>query len=113
MTIIEADFMAEGAPQKIAGAALKALGSVDILINNAGGSRAFTLESTEAQWEEAMTLNFTRPRQLADALIDGMIARGFGRIITQLLALFDLTYYSSRIWLCAYRPQRRRTGSPE
>ena len=81
MTIIEADFMAEGAPHKIAGAALKALGSVDILINNAGGSRAFTLESTEAQWEEAMTLNFTRQRQLAHALLDQMMARKWGRIV--------------------------------
>jgi len=81
MTIIEADFMAEGAPQKIAEAALKGLGSVDILINNAGGSRAFTLESTEAQWEEAMTLNFTRQRQLAHALLDQMMARKWGRIV--------------------------------
>ena len=81
MTIIEADFMAEGAPAKISQAALKDLGSIDILVNNAGGSRAFTLESTEAQWEEAMTLNFTRQRQLAHALLDQMMARKWGRIV--------------------------------
>jgi 3-oxoacyl-[acyl-carrier protein] reductase len=81
MTIIEADFMAEGAPRKIAEAALKGLGSVDILVNNAGGSRAFTLESTEAQWEEAMTLNFTRQRQLAHALLEPMMKRNWGRIV--------------------------------
>jgi 3-oxoacyl-[acyl-carrier protein] reductase len=81
LAIIEEDFMQESAPQRIADAALKALGGVDILINNAGGSRAFTLESTEAQWEEAMTLNFTRQRQLAHALLDQMIGRKWGRIV--------------------------------
>ena len=48
LVIIEQDFMQEGAPEKIAKAALEGLGSVDILINNAGGSRRFTLESTDA-----------------------------------------------------------------
>jgi len=81
LVIIEADFMQEGAPQRIAQAALEALGGVDILVNNAGGSRAFTLESTEAQWEEAMTLNFTRQRQLAHALLGQMMASKWGRIV--------------------------------
>jgi 3-oxoacyl-[acyl-carrier protein] reductase len=54
---------------------------VDILVNNAGGSRRFTLDSTEAQWEEAITLNFTRQRQLTHQLLSQMIARKWGRII--------------------------------
>jgi len=73
--------MQEGAPQRIADAALKGLGAVDILVNNAGGSRAFKLDSSEAQWEEAMTLNFTRQRQLAHALLAPMMARKWGRIV--------------------------------
>jgi len=81
LVIIEQDFMAEGAPQRIAEAALKGLGAVDILVNNAGGSRAFKLDSSEAQWEEAMTLNFTRQRQLAHALLAQMMARKWGRIV--------------------------------
>jgi 3-oxoacyl-[acyl-carrier protein] reductase len=81
MAIIEADFMQEGAPQRIAGEALKALGSVDILVNNAGGSRPFGLDSSEADWEEAMTLNFTRQRQLAHALLGQMMERNWGRIV--------------------------------
>jgi 3-oxoacyl-[acyl-carrier protein] reductase len=79
--IIEADFMRDDAPQKIADAALAGLGSVDILVNNAGGSRKFDLDSTEAQWEEALTLNFTRQRQLAQRLLPQMIARKWGRIV--------------------------------
>jgi 3-oxoacyl-[acyl-carrier protein] reductase len=81
LVIIEQDFLQEGAPQKIAQAALAGVGAVDILINNAGGSRRFTLESTEAQWEEAITLNFTRQRQLTHQLLAQMMARKWGRII--------------------------------
>jgi 3-oxoacyl-[acyl-carrier protein] reductase len=81
LTIIECDFMKEDAPEAIADAALAGLGNVDILINNAGGSRKFDLKTTEAQWEEAMTLNFTRQRQLTHRLLDQMIARKWGRIV--------------------------------
>ncbi|HET9735857.1 MAG TPA: SDR family NAD(P)-dependent oxidoreductase, partial [Burkholderiales bacterium] len=41
LAIIEQDFMLPDAPQRIAQAALAALGSVEILVNNAGGSRPF------------------------------------------------------------------------
>ena len=80
-SVIECDFLREDAAATIAREALAALGSVDILINNAGGSRKFALHTDEAAWAEALTLNFTRQRQLADALIDQMIARKWGRVI--------------------------------
>ena len=80
--IIGCDLYAEDAATTLAGAAIQALGHVDILVNNAGGSRSFTdLHVSEERWQEAITLNFHRPRQLADALVDGMIARRWGRII--------------------------------
>lgn len=75
------DVLAEDAAERTSSQALKALGSVDILINNAGGSRQFGKDATEEQWHEAMTLNFTRPRQLTHKLLDQMIARKWGRII--------------------------------
>ena len=81
LAIVAVDFMQEDAPAKIADAALGALGSVDILVNNAGGSRRFTLEAGEAQWQEAMTLNFTRHRQLTHRLLAQMMARKWGRIV--------------------------------
>ncbi|MGC2517720.1 MAG: SDR family oxidoreductase [Burkholderiales bacterium] len=80
--VIECDFMREDAAQTLAAVALDALGSVEILVNNAGGSRKFELHTSEAQWHEALTLNFTRQRQLTDALIDQMIARKWGRVIS-------------------------------
>ncbi len=81
LVIIEFDFLKSGAPEAIAKAALEGLGSVEILINNAGGSRRFTLDSSEEQWEEAMTLNFTRQRQLTHQLLPQMMARKWGRIV--------------------------------
>jgi 3-oxoacyl-[acyl-carrier protein] reductase len=81
LVIIEQDMMAEDAAEKIAAQALAGLGAVDILVNNAGGSRKFQLHTGEAQWHEALTLNFTRQRQLADRLVDQMIARKWGRIV--------------------------------
>lgn len=80
--LIEQDMYAEDAAARIAAAATAGLGAVDILVNNAGGSRSFKdLHVSEEQWQEAITLNFHRPRQLGDALIDGMIGRGWGRVI--------------------------------
>jgi 3-oxoacyl-[acyl-carrier protein] reductase len=79
--IIVQDFMTEDAAQHIAGAALEALGQVEILINCAGGSRPMPLDAPEERWEEALTLNFTRQRQLTHALLPQMMARQWGRII--------------------------------
>jgi len=81
LVIIGCDFMREDAPETIAEAALKGLGSVDILVNNAGGSRKFDLKASEDQWQEAMTLNFTRQRQLTHRLLDPMMAKKWGRIV--------------------------------
>jgi 3-oxoacyl-[acyl-carrier protein] reductase len=80
--LIAQDMMADDAAARIASAATAGLGAVDILVNNAGGSRSFKdLHVSEEQWQEAITLNFHRPRQLGDALIDSMIARRWGRIV--------------------------------
>jgi 3-oxoacyl-[acyl-carrier protein] reductase len=80
--LIEQDMYVTDAAQRLAQAAVAGLGHVDILVNNAGGSRSFKdLHVSEEQWQEAITLNFHRPRQVADALIDQMIERNWGRII--------------------------------
>jgi 3-oxoacyl-[acyl-carrier protein] reductase len=80
--VIACDLYEAQASASLAQAAVVALGHVDILVNNAGGSRSFKeLHVSEEAWQEAITLNFHRPRQLADALIDQMVARNWGRII--------------------------------
>jgi 3-oxoacyl-[acyl-carrier protein] reductase len=79
--VIECDFMQKDAPGTIAREALDGLGSVDILVNNAGGSRRFALDTSDDQWDEALTLNFTRQRQLTHRLLQQMIERKWGRIV--------------------------------
>ena len=81
LVIIECDLMKDDAAKTIAEAALAGLGSVDILVNNAGGSRKFKLDTDDAQWHEAMTLNFTRQRQLTHKLLDRMMAKNWGRVV--------------------------------
>jgi 3-oxoacyl-[acyl-carrier protein] reductase len=80
-TTVACDVMADDAPARISAAALKALGHVDILVNCAGGSRPLPVDAPEERWVEAMTLNFTRPRQLTHAILPSMIAGKWGRII--------------------------------
>lgn len=79
--IIIQDMMEADAAANVANAALAGLGHVDFLINNAGGSRPFELGASEELWDEALTLNFVRHRQLTDRLLDQMIALKSGRII--------------------------------
>jgi 3-oxoacyl-[acyl-carrier protein] reductase len=39
------------------------------------------MEGTEAQWHEALMLNFTRHRQLTHRLLPQMVGRNYGRVI--------------------------------
>jgi 3-oxoacyl-[acyl-carrier protein] reductase len=79
--LIVHDALDEGYVEAVAGQSQAALGAIQILVNNAGGSRAFGKDATEAQWNEALTLNFTRHRQLTQHLLERMIATRWGRII--------------------------------
>jgi 3-oxoacyl-[acyl-carrier protein] reductase len=79
--IIVQDITREDAAQKLAAAALAELGRVEILVNNAGGSRPLPVDAPDEQWDEALLINFTRYRQITHALIPQMMERRWGRII--------------------------------
>ena len=80
--IVEIDVMPEGAPRRLADAAAKALGRIDILINSAGGSKpAIGVDTPDDAWDESMTLNFVRVRQLTHAVVPGMIETKWGRVV--------------------------------
>src|SRR6516165_3909227 len=72
--IIVADVMEPDSASRIRDVALAALGSVEILVNCAGASTPLPVDAPDEKWDHAMTLNFTRVRQLTQA-------RGFGRVI--------------------------------
>jgi len=79
--IVVADVMQPDSPQRIRDEASRALGKIEILINSAGGSRPLPVDAPDRNWDEALTLNFTRLRQLTHAILPGMIAQKWGRII--------------------------------
>jgi len=63
-------------------AALAACPSPDILVNNAGGPPPGDFrEWNRDTWIRALDANMLTPIALIQATIDGMIARGFGRIV--------------------------------
>ena len=64
-------------------AATAASGAIDILINNAGitGGNAKTWELEPAGWRQVMAVNLDAPFLTCRALVPGMIARGYGRIV--------------------------------
>ncbi len=80
--VIAHDIMAEDGPESLAAKALEALGSVDILVNSAGGSRKVDLYADVGTWDEGMDMNFNTQRRLTHALLPQMIDRNWGRIIT-------------------------------
>jgi 3-oxoacyl-[acyl-carrier protein] reductase len=63
-------------------AILAAMPDPDILVNNAGGPPPGDFrEWDEADWEKAVGANMITPIMLIKAVVDGMAARHFGRII--------------------------------
>ncbi|HJT62543.1 MAG TPA: SDR family oxidoreductase [Burkholderiales bacterium] len=63
-------------------AALKACPSPDILVNNAGGPPPGDFREWEREaWVKALDANMITPILLIRAVVDGMIARKFGRVV--------------------------------
>lgn len=62
--------------------ALEAFGRVDILVNNAGMRAAQGIaDMTVEQWRQVLAVNLDAPFFCAQAVVPGMMERGWGRII--------------------------------
>jgi 3-oxoacyl-[acyl-carrier protein] reductase len=79
--IIVQDLTEADAAERIKTAVDAKFPRLDILINNAGGSRPLEGLGTTEEWDEAMRLNFHAGREIAHAFVPGMQANRFGRII--------------------------------
>jgi len=79
--ILSGDLTDASQVARIAAGAQAALQRVDILVNAAGGSRPTSVDAADDVWEEAMALNFSAARRLTQALLPGMQAQGWGRVI--------------------------------
>ena len=80
--VIVADLMGNDAPAKVRAAAHEAFGRpLDILVNNAGlSSKPETIAADEV-WNASFDLKFTTVRRLTNAVLPGMRAARWGRII--------------------------------
>jgi len=83
------DLVAPDGPQKIAAAAVEALGHIDILVNNAGQSRPVDIVGIEEHWTGSMALDFDRPRQLTQQLLPHFIKQKHG-VILNLTSTYEL-----------------------
>ena len=85
-----ADVSDFGAIRDIVTRATELFGGVDILVNNAGNSGSAGLtqdaskfwDSEPAQWQPWIDVNFTGVMNCTHAVLRGMVARGYGRIVT-------------------------------
>jgi len=79
---VVADLADRAALQEIAAAAAGPFGAPDILINAAGiNTRQHADDVTPDGWDTTMDLNLAAPFFLAQAMVPGMAAKGWGRII--------------------------------
>jgi len=68
--------------QRMLGEVLAEVGQVDVLVNCAGITRDKTFKRMElAQWEAVINVNLNSVFNVTRPLWDGMVERGFGRII--------------------------------
>jgi len=80
--IVPANLSQPDEPQRLVGAADKALGGIDILVNNAGILRDnLSMVMKDEQWDEVINLNLTAGFRLTRACLRGMMKRRYGRII--------------------------------
>ena len=79
--VVTGDVSDAAQAQRIVAEATAALGTVDILVNCAGGARPTRQDAPDADWDQAFALNFSPARRLTQAVLPSMQARQWGRIV--------------------------------
>jgi NAD(P)-dependent dehydrogenase (short-subunit alcohol dehydrogenase family) len=78
----ECDLLEDGAPERIVQAAVRHLGGVDVLVNNAGVNRREKIfEVSRQSWDLIATLNLRAPYELSREAAKVMVDCGGGSII--------------------------------
>jgi acetoacetyl-CoA reductase len=68
--------------QKMVEQVQKEIGPIDILINNAGITRDMTFKKmTKVDWDAVITTNLDSVFNVTKPVVDGMVERGWGRVI--------------------------------
>lgn len=80
--VLPCDLSQKEQVKNLAAAAAAELGTIDILINNAGVTGVkLLMRMSDEDWERVLALDLTAPFMLTRAVISGMIRRRFGRIV--------------------------------
>ncbi len=79
--VVADDLQNRDAPARIARQVFARFARVDIVVNNAGGSRPLPVCATDEAWDEAFAINFTAVRKLTQAFLPAMQGNRWGRII--------------------------------
>ena len=81
-TAIQADVSLASGVDRLVDTVRTELGHIDILVNNAGIARVQSIEEiTEQDWDELLTVNLKSCFLVTQAVLPGMRARRWGRII--------------------------------
>lgn len=85
---VTADLTRQDDVERLVSEVEAALGPIDILVNNAGLAQTghaarsdFLQDTTDEEWAFGLDINLTSAFRLTRAVLPGMMARGFGRII--------------------------------
>lgn len=76
------------------------LGPVDILVNNAGVAQSAPFARTDREmWDRHLAVNATGPYLVTRAVLPGMLARGWGRVINvaSLAGLYGAAYVAAYV----------------
>ncbi|MGV8965181.1 MAG: SDR family NAD(P)-dependent oxidoreductase [Cellulomonas sp.] len=96
-----ADVSKEGEVDSMVAAVQERFGHLDILVNNAGINRDGLLhKANHDDWEAVLAVNLTGPFNCTKAVLPGMRAQGYGRIVnlsslTARIGVFGTGYYAT------------------
>ena len=80
--VVQADVSDADQVARLVATVERELGGIDILVNNAGITRPLPLEEiTTADWDELIAVNLTSAFLVTQAVLPGMRARRWGRIV--------------------------------
>ncbi len=97
---LELDVADPASVERAAHDVVDALGPVDIVVNNAGVAQSAPFGRTDLEmWNRHLAINATGPYLVTHAILPGMLARGWGRVVNvaSLAGLYGAAYVAAYV----------------